>query len=206
MRRSFLLLTASSGKLPSDDYINALAKMDYVLALRAPACVDAFDALLLLGGVDPAPCLYGQEILHESVEIDHRRDELEMAVIPMFIQAKKPVFGICRGLQILNVALGGSLWQDLPSQKGVNHSGGIRHELVNTPGMFAHRLWGKTHEANSYHHQAIDRLAPGLQAASRASDGTIEAVQHERLPIYAVQWHPERAPVMPEFFDLMLGF
>jgi putative glutamine amidotransferase len=203
MPRPFILLTASTGKLPSDNYLNALSQTDYTLALRAPSCIDCFDALLLLGGVDPEPRLYGQSILHDSVTVDYARDQLEMAVIPMFIEAKKPIFGICRGLQILNVALGGTLWQDLPSQKGLRHSGGIRHELTNTPGLFTHTLFGNHCEVNSYHHQAIDRLAPGLKIASVSQDGTVEAVQHESLPVYAVQWHPELAPVMPQFFELI---
>ena len=197
------LATCSTGILPNEHYLKQLQGIDFALALKEPSDISCFKGLLLLGGYDPDPALYGQKIVNDTVTVDSVRDELELALIEKFVAAKKPIFGICRGIQILNVALGGTLVQDMPSQLSLNHSDGIMHEVSHKPGSIAHKLWGDKSIVNSYHHQAVDRLADGLVGVSVCNDGTIEAIQHKSLPIFAVQWHPEREPLQPEFFDLI---
>ncbi|MCL2546548.1 MAG: gamma-glutamyl-gamma-aminobutyrate hydrolase family protein [Oscillospiraceae bacterium] len=203
------LTTCSTGILPNEHYMRQLEGIDFALAFNVPTSVESFDGLLILGGYDPDPMLYGQSVINDTVTIDARRDALDIALIHAFSAAQKPIFGICRGIQIINVALGGpfpssgTLVQDMPSQLGLTHSNGIMHTVTHTRSSTAHRLWGDLSRVNSYHHQAVDMLAPGLRGVSICYDGTIEAIEHEMLPIFAVQWHPERHPWQPEFFDLL---
>ncbi len=149
------------------------------------------DALLLAGGGDPDPQYYGQEN-YGSHPPDRTRDAWELALFFDFWQASKPIFGICRGLQLINIALGGTLIQDIP---GHAVSGGdMLHEVRNVPGSTPARLWGPACTVNSAHHQAIDRLAEGLEITQLAPDGVIEGVRHRARLLEAVQWHPERLP------------
>ena len=152
------------------------------------------DGLLLTGGGDVEPARYGEPALDACGEPDLWRDAAELAYAKAFIAAKKPVMGICRGLQVLNVALGGTLYQDLPSQLGVEHPGGAVHEVAAREGSDLERLFGKRFLVNSYHHQAVKELAPGLVADAVFADDEriVEAFHHTELPIAAYQWHPER--------------
>ena len=162
--------------------------------------VDRVDGLLLTGGNDVAPVLYGETKETFCGENDPRRDRLEARLIELALQADKPVFGICRGLQILNVVLGGTLYQDLKTQTGteITHSmdkpyDRTVHEVNILPDTPLAALYRPGPLAvNSRHHQGIKGLAPALRAQAVASDGLIEAVY---LPEYrfvqAVQWHPE---------------
>ena len=169
----------------------------------AEEMVQGIDGLLLTGGTDLDPGYYGEEPLPELGETIPERDAFEMAVLRHALERSVPVFGICRGLQLLNVALGGTLYQDLPSQLH--------------PDLIAHRQqmpkWQWTHEVeadagsevarimeatglrvNSYHHQAIKDLADDLVAVAHASDGVIEAVESHDLSerwLIGVQWHAE---------------
>lgn len=161
------------------------------------------DGLLLSGGSDLDPSYYGEEPIPELNATIPKRDAFEMALVGHALERGLPVFGICRGLQILNVALGGTLYQDLPSQLH--------------PDLIAHRQrvpkWQWSHEVevagnskvagimetgdirvNSYHHQAIKDLAEPLAAVAHASDGVIEAVESRDLSkrwLVGVQWHAE---------------
>lgn len=152
------------------------------------------DGLLLTGGVDVEPARYGEPTLDACGEIDRWRDAAEFAYARAFIAAKKPILGICRGMQVLNVVLGGTLYQDIPSQIGLEHPGGVAHEVDARGGSDLERLFGERFLVNSYHHQAVKALAPGLAAdAVLAGDKRIvEAFHHTQLPIAACQWHPER--------------
>ncbi len=161
------------------------------------------DGLLLCGGSDLDPAYYGEKPIPELGMTLPERDSFEMALVEQALERGVPVFGICRGLQVLNVALGGTLYQDLPSQLH--------------PDLIAHRQqmpkWQWTHEVeaeggseivkimgtddlrvNSYHHQAIKDLAEPLTAIAYASDGVIEAIESRDLTkrwIVGVQWHAE---------------
>jgi putative glutamine amidotransferase len=164
------------------------------------AYAKAFDGFLFTGGPDVAPAYYGEEILPECAEIYDNRDAMELLLFKKAIMEQgKPAFGICRGIQLINVALGGTLYQDLPSQKGADHAQKTPHGtpmhtvdvMPDTP------LFGFTGESkiavNSYHHQAIKDIASKLMAMAVTEDGIIEAAYapNENF-IWAVQWHPER--------------
>ncbi len=154
------------------------------------------DGLLLTGGPDIDPALYGEERLPECGLIDAQRDAMEYALLSRFVKAKKPVFGICRGIQIINCYFGGTLWQDLPSQLGATHSGGDKphdcvHKTALLPGSLLHRLYGDCMLTNSYHHQSVKAMAEDFVCTATSGE-IIEAMTHVSLPISAVQWHPER--------------
>lgn len=151
--------------------------------------------LLLPGGGDIDPARYGQ-LPAGSEEPDLERDAAELHLVSNFVAWGRPILGICRGIQILNVALGGDLIQDLETAKEHKHDPqlGDRVHLVTVPeNSFLFPLYGKEFSVNSSHHQALKTLAPGLQEAARSSrDGVLEAVQWPDRQIYGVQWHPER--------------
>lgn len=153
------------------------------------------DGLLLSGGNDISTHLYGQEKLFNNIFIDKARDNLEWKLLEAFLPTKKPIFGICRGLQILNAYFGGTLYQDIPSQIGGEHSKGVNHDITIKRDSILGNLFGESMLVNSYHHQGIDTLAKGFIPTAWSQAGEqqlIEAFEHESLPIWAVQWHPER--------------
>jgi putative glutamine amidotransferase len=166
----------------------------------APDYIARVDGLLLTGGDDVHPRLYG-EAPHPRIDlVDERRDAFEIALLQAAREREMPVFGICRGLQIINVALGGDLYQDVPSQadSAVGHAQktlreGPWHEVEIRPGTRLAEILGETRTAvNSYHHQACRRVAQGLVATAATADGLVEAVEDPTHPFFlAVQWHPE---------------
>jgi len=162
------------------------------------------DGLLLSGGADVAPQLYGDTEVHETTYGIHAgRDELELGLIRKAVERDMPMLCICRGIQVLNVALGGTLIQDVPSQysSDIVHAqakAGIPaaepgHTVAVTPGTLLAETYGQeTIEVNSFHHQAVRDVAPGLVVNGIAPDETIEAVSRpEGGWILGVQWHPE---------------
>jgi putative glutamine amidotransferase len=191
------------------DYITGVTQAGGVPVVLPPIAeiaeemVRTIDGLLLSGGSDLCPGYYGEEPLPELGRTVPERDAFEMACLRYALEEGVPVFGICRGMQVLNVALGGTLYQDLPSQLS---NGSIAH-LQQTP------KWQWTHEieveegseaakimqattlrVNSYHHQAIKDLAKGLVAVAHAPEGVIEAVEFHDLSerwLLGVQWHAE---------------
>ena len=148
----------------------------------------AVDALLLPGGGDLEPWRYGEENT-ASRGLEPERDAAELALLDRFTAAGKPVLGICRGLQTINVFFGGTLLQDIPGHSA--ECGRDRMHPVRSAGLFA-RLLGERGSVNSAHHQAAGRLGSGLEAAQWSPEGVTEALVHRRLPVWAVQWHPER--------------
>ena len=170
---------------PLPNYLAALA----LLGLSAADTPETSDALLLTGGGDIHPRFYTQPIVH-AADIDEARDLRELALTRSFIARGAPIFGICRGLQVINVALGGTLRQHID---GHGQVGGIdRLHETHTDDALLCSLYGAHLTVNSAHHQSVDRLGTGLHAAQCADDDTIEALRHAMLPIFAVQWHPER--------------
>lgn len=187
--------------------LNALGKaglLPIVIAYDAFASpeefVDTFDALVLSGGPNPTPRFYGEEPLWCIGPTYEKRDLFEIPLIQATIKAKKPILGICRGQQILNVALGGTLWQDMSVQ---NPKATIQH-MQKAPGNIpthyveidkTSRLYdvlGEGLYVNSRHREAIKKLAPGLKVAAKSKDGIIEAVESiDNDLIACVQWHPE---------------
>ncbi len=150
----------------------------------------AFDGLILCGGGDPEPALFGEEN-KGSYAIDRERDRQDLWLIHQFLREQKPILGICRGHQLLNVAFGGSLIQHLPTAQMHLGSGEDLWHPLRTEG-FLKKLYGRTLTANSCHHQGLSRLGRGLSPAAFAPDGVVEAIQHETLPLFGVQFHPER--------------
>ena len=161
------------------------------------------DGLLLTGGSDLEPGFYGEEPLPKLDVTLPERDTFEMAVLEHALQRGVPVFGICRGMQVLNVALGGTLYQDLPSQL---EDGSIAHRQQMPKWQWTHevevdgnsRMAGimetEALRVNSYHHQGLDQLGDGLRVVAHASDGVIEAVEYRDLSerwLVGVQWHAE---------------
>ncbi len=167
-------------------------------AMRA---LDGADGLLLSGGEDIHPAWYGVEPSPHLYPPSHDRDLFELALFAAARQRELPILGICRGIQLVNVALGGTLFQDLPSERPgpIAHDLGTArdarsHEVRLQDGSRAARALGRlSFGVNSFHHQAVDRLAAGLVASGWSPDGLIEAAESpvDAPWLLAVQWHPE---------------
>ena len=163
------------------------------LSQRAADYARALDGLVLQGGADISPLAYGEAPLQPEWAGDPLRDRYEIELVRAFSAARKPVLGICRGAQLINVALGGSLHQDLPAHRSDDYDSHA-HDVRLEPDSGLARLYGETgpRRVVSIHHQAIKRLASGLQVEARAEDGVIEAVRGTGASyLCAVQWHPE---------------
>ena len=173
-------------KQPFYNYINALTALGARVERDEPT---RCEALLLPGGGDIHPRFYGQAI-NGAEGIDEARDKYELALFRRFLDAGKPVLGICRGAQLINVALGGTLHQHI---EGHSQIGGVdAMHGVYTDDALLRELYGERFAVNSAHHQAVDRPGAGLRVIARAEEGTVEALRHAALPVLAVQWHPER--------------
>jgi len=176
------------------------------------------DILLMIGGEDVAPAYYGEKPIPELGEVNAQRDTFEMALLKEAVKQHKPILGICRGLQIINVFFGGTLYQDLPSQyadHSVNHSSGSRifkavHGIkIAKDSRLYQVIQIDSIGVNSAHHQAVKDLAPGFRVAARCTDGVVEAIESDKYPVAAVQFHPERIsvgdePVFKKFFEEMI--
>jgi putative glutamine amidotransferase len=163
--------------------------------------LDLCQGLLLTGGEDVEPHRYGQEPHPALAEVNPARDEMELLAAREAVRRGMPILAVCRGIQLLNVALGGTLWQDIPSQLGGDllheQSAGVNdrwHAAKVAPGSLLARVFGTEDlSINSFHHQAVRDLAPGLRAVAWAEDGVVEGVEGTDHPWLAgVQWHPER--------------
>ena len=175
----------------------------------AAQVLERLDGLLLSGGEDLDPTLYGELPLPRTGRIDPERDAAELAYARLAVERDLPVLGICRGLQVLAVAFGGALWQDIPTQV----DGAIKHRqeapadypthpVVIEPGTRLHALLGTPRQVNSRHHQGVKRVPPGWVASAHSPDGVIEAMEHPgRTFVLSVQWHPENFEGRPYSFD-----
>ncbi|OXR41083.1 gamma-glutamyl-gamma-aminobutyrate hydrolase family protein [Nocardia cerradoensis] len=170
-----------------------------------PEVMSRVDALVLTGGQDVDPELWGgppptpNSTGGEVLTIDRRRDDYEIALVRHAIARGKPILGICRGHQVLNVALGGTLIPDLPDQ-GIEHYSlaavpdrrpDREHRVDFDAGTLAAKLYGPRSAVNSWHHQAVDRPGEGLVVSGRAPDGVVEAIELPGRPVLGLQWHPE---------------
>ncbi len=192
-------------------------------SITADAALKGLDGLLLTGGDDVTPSRYGEPPHETVVEAEAGRDEFEIALVRAARKQNLPIFAICRGIQVLNVALGGTLVQDIPSQV----SGALPHSLnipPNQPYSLAHEIWIEkdsllsrlmrerlndvdTCEVNSRHHQAVKTVANGFKVSATAPDGIIEAIEDPQAPFcLGVQWHPENFWRTGEFRPLFEGF
>jgi len=175
------------------NYKNAIAASGAEPVVISTPQAEGFDALLLPGGGDIATARYGQENT-ASQQPDLALDALQFETLDLFVKAKKPVLGICRGHQLINVYFGGTLVQNIDAAyRHVRHEGQDSvHMNTALPGSFLAEIYGTEFPTNSSHHQAVDRLGDGLAADMHSDDGYIEGMHHSSLPVWSVQWHPER--------------
>jgi putative glutamine amidotransferase len=154
--------------------------------------------VLFSGGMDINPSRYNEAPYKEGLTFSDDVDEMELQIFESFRKLNKPMLGICRGIQTINVAMGGTLVQDIPSMVETSaHRESLfpdkrAHYVTSTDGSLMQQLFGQQFIVNTHHHQAVKDCAPGLKATAVTDEGVIEAVEHESLPILAVQWHPER--------------
>lgn len=184
---------------------------------RLCAALDRCDALLLSGGDDVCPALYNEETLPICGDLTPERDHAEPILIRHAMEKGLPILGICRGIEILNVALGGSLYQDIAEQYGkeIKHPryeipGGDAHGMRYLPGTLLREIMGMDESVvNSRHHQGIKAVAPGMKVNALALDGFVEGIEAEDgRPILGVQWHPEtiyrRLPEQARIFQWLV--
>ena len=186
-----------------DAYVNAVRKaggVPVVLPLvrdeaQAKALLGRIDGIIMSGGEDVDPEYYGEEILNESVGINAVRDTSDFLLVRAARDCGKPIMGICRGHQLVNVEFGGTLYQDLPTQMEVQHrqdepSSIPTHKIGLAEGSRIRELLGvDSLMTNTHHHQAIKDIAPGLKVTARSYDGVVEGC--EGPGVFCVQFHPE---------------
>ncbi len=181
----------------------------------AETAAECLDGLVVSGGADCDPSLYGEENTFSiPVEADIERSDL--LLYKAFRKAGKPVFGICRGMQLINAAEGGTLIQDILKERPSSHEhsqrdlvpplpkGSTAHVCVFSEGTLMHEIFGDSHPVNSYHHQAVKKTAPGFTVSGLSDDGLPEAMEKENVT--AVQWHPERLRHDPKQMRMMERF
>ncbi len=234
MSRPIIAVTAgrhSVGKRPSESqdasvgsgvqYVDAVLLSGGAPVLLPPtddreaiaAVICRVDALLLSGGGDVDPLSYGEEPHPTCARQDPVRDRMEFEAVRLAMGARLPILGICRGIQVLNVALGGTLIQDVPSQVSgaVEHAPKKVHAIAIEPGSLLARVLGtRALEVNSRHHQAVKDVAAGLRVNARGPDGVIEGLEaDDGRPILAVQCHPETVaaqyPIFQKIFDWIVA-
>ncbi len=198
----------------SSSYVDAITSAGGIPLLLPPALnpdavaryAELCDGFLFTGGRDINPSRYGNEMSTYTKLVNPRRENFDFALIDAVLAAKKPILGICLGSQELNVALGGSMIQDLPTETSstVAHKPGnvenYAHFVEVTTGTKLQDITGTTTlQVNSSHHQACDRLGSGVLVMARAPDGIVESFQVENQPFaMGVQWHPEHLTTAPE--------
>jgi putative glutamine amidotransferase len=228
-------LEAIPGKLPlswvmGQCYVRVLTTagaLPWIIPLMADdgetlrGIYEAVDGIFLTGGVDVHPGQYGEEAGARCGQTDPERDRTELALIHWALRDRKPILGVCRGIQVINVAAGGTLYQDMATQypNGIKHdffppaAGYTRASLVHTARIapnsrLAQILRAKQISVNSMHHQGIKALAGGLTASAHAPDGSIEGIEGVNHPfLIGVQWHPEElASTQPRMRRLFSSF
>jgi putative glutamine amidotransferase len=210
--------------LVADTYVGAVQRTGAVAVLlpvdtRAPLeLLQRVDALLLIGGSDVDPAVYGAE-REPALEATYpERDRFEIALLHGALERELPVLGICRGMHLMNVALGGTLRQDLVDEQGrhphrrvLGSFEGTEHEVMLTPGSLVAEAAGEEeHLVRCHHHQAVDRLGEGLTVSGRSEDGVVEAIEAPGGRwLLGVQWHPEadeRSRLFSSFHDAAIRY
>ena len=210
MNKVIIGITANERKNPEDnDILLSYAATGFVQGVReaggiplilpisspdmAQTYVQMVDKIILTGGQNVSPQFYGQEKQIDSDDYHLERDKFELAIIAEAIKQNKPLFTVCRGTQLFNVAMGGSLNQEIEHHWQDNSAEYTSQEMVTEPGSILHELYGPISQINSFHHQSIDRLADNLQVIARdPKDQVIEAITStDGFPFLGVQWHPE---------------
>ncbi|WP_352399492.1 gamma-glutamyl-gamma-aminobutyrate hydrolase family protein [Anaerotignum sp.] len=186
-----------------EDYVSAVKDGGgYPILLFPQLSIPAFiDGIILSGGGDIDPLLFDEEPLKESGEITPQRDHFELALCKAALEKNIPILGICRGMQVMNIALGGTIYQDI----SVQTNSSLKHNQQAPRPYATHSIWieqstllaalwrnkEKT-TVNSFHHQAVAQLGKGLRVCARSQDGLVEAIDHTEYSfVLGVQWHPE---------------
>lgn len=205
----------------NNDYIQSVAQADgipFIIPVindkeLIKRQVEQIDGLILSGGHDVNPLLYGEEPTVKIGRVFPTRDEFDQVLIQTACELGKPILGICRGIQILNVTFGGTLYQDISQIPGsyIKHdqydgTSCATHTVEIAEDSFLSEIFGPSAHTNSFHHQAIKDVAPGFRTTAVAKDGVIEAIESTDLSrmVVGVQWHPEMManghPKMAELF------
>jgi putative glutamine amidotransferase len=206
------------------DYVESVKRagatpVEIALTDDPAAVVTRVDGVVFTGGGDIEPVHYGGAPHESHAPAESGRDDFEIALVRAAVAAGTPIFAICRGMQVLNVALGGDLVQDIPTE--VN--GAVHHEVAEPRYALAHEVWatqgsrfatlmreklvdGESCQVNSRHHQAVRHVGTGLEVVATAPDGVIEAIEGPGRFCLGVQWHPENFWRTGEFRPLFEGF
>lgn len=208
MRKPVIMITCEHGydnEMHTDrfvlnkNYARAISAAGGLPLIPIDACEaelysEMADGLLLTGGSGVHPARYGDVFFDDdSMKGSNAvRDEMEFALLAKFVEKKKPVMGICRGHQLINVFFGGKLIQNFPKQKHIEHQMGITHKVIAEPGSLVEKLFGKEFYTNSHHRDGITEPGKEIWITAWSADGIPEAIEHKELPIIGVQWHPER--------------
>jgi len=201
------------------DYVDAVSRAGGIPILiplvateeAADAWLERMDGVILSGGMDVDPASYGQEPAKDMGGIDGPKDEMEEILTKKILSYGTPTLAICRGIQVVNVFAGGTLFQDVsaaadPPLKHSQRTTDERptHSIAIEPGSCLEEVFGGCQaRVNSYHHQCVDRVADGFRVTARAPDGIIEAIEHTEYPyLVCVQFHPELLTHLPEFLRL----
>lgn len=182
----------------ASNYCRALEKAGATVIMSTAGDPEVYaeiaEGVLFTGGIDVNPARYGEENRHVT-QWDDRLDQWEIDIFNAFYKKEKPILGICRGIQLINVAMGGTLVQDIESEvESTVHGTGCQpeHMVIAEQGSFVNSLFGNKFMTNSHHHQAVKKCGEGMRVTAAAADGVTEAIEHESLPIIGIQWHPER--------------
>lgn len=208
---------------PKADYVSSLERAGADVRILEPRrdplprALDECDGVLLTGGADVDPVEYGEHEVHPTVEIDRERDDYELALARLAIAQDVPLLAICRGAQVLNVAGGGTLIQDIPTAQPTDlahqiaKKDAIAHDVVVAPGtclsvLLAPELHNGLVAVNSRHHQSVKDPAPGFVVSATAPDGVVEAIERRDADFcVGVQWHPENFWQTGQFSTLFTG-
>ncbi|WP_295162389.1 gamma-glutamyl-gamma-aminobutyrate hydrolase family protein [uncultured Brachyspira sp.] len=175
------------------------------------------DGIIMTGGADIHPFRYDEEPIEKIGSISQERDEYDFKLMKYASEMNKPIFGICRGMQVINVHFGGTLIQDIPTQRNTNilHSQTAEyhtatHKIQIAKDSIIYDMFGEYYEVNSFHHQAIDKLSKYFKVTASSKDGIAEAIEYNKKDsfILGVQWHPElmsaRNIKMQNLFDMFV--